>query len=136
MPNKIKLLLVAIGSFIIGFLLYKEKNKNKPTDEDFNKTLAKQRGGKYFLIFNSIVVMSREVSKEQYDQFITQYPNGKAPSNVLNQFSTPTAKYTVENNKYYEYKWTGIDYGLGIEITKEEYDFLTKQNQFPEYISI
>lgn len=138
MSDRIKYSLIAIGSFLIGIILYTSKNKNKTplVDEDFNKTLAKQKDGRFFLVFNNIVVLSREITSEQYDNFLKQYPTGKAQGNVINQFSTPTTKYTVENNKYYEYKWTDNGYSSPMEITKEEYDFLTKKNLFPEYINI
>lgn len=136
MSSRVKYALIALGSFLIGFLLYTRKNKTTFVDDDFNKTIAKQKDGRYFLVFNNIVVLSREIDKDQYDKFLQQYPTGKAQGNVLDQFSTPPAKYTAENNKYYEYKWTGTGYGQGIEITKEEYDFLTKRNTFPEYVSI
>lgn len=124
--KNINYLLVALGSFLVGFIYF--TRKPKPVDENFNKTIAKEKGGRYFLVFNNIVVLTREVSKEQYDQFLQQYPTGKANNNVLSQFSTPPTKYTQENGKYFEYTWTGSQYSQGIEITKEEYDFLTKKN--------
>lgn len=125
--RNISYILVGIGSFILGALYFKQKNK-KEVDENKNQTLAIIKDGKYYLIFNSIVVLSREISKEQYDNFLKAYPTGKAPNNVLNNFSTPPPTYTVSNGKYYESTWSNGSYGIPIEITKEEYDFFTNKN--------
>lgn len=127
MSDRLKYLIVGILSLGIGFAWAYQKNKQH-IDNNLNQTVAKQRGDKYFLVFNSIVVLSREISKDQYDKFLSQYPSGKAPSNVLNNFSTPTDKYVVDNGIYYEYKWDGNKYITPIEITKEEYLFLTGKN--------
>lgn len=120
-------LIAAIVSFIVGALLYLSRN-NKPVNEDFNKTLAKEKDGRFFLLFNGAVVLSREVTKEQYDTFLMQYPLGVAPNNVLNAFSSPPNKYTYENGKYYEYTWNGILYNNRVEITKDEYDYFKRNN--------
>lgn len=127
MSDKVKYLLVGLLSFGIGFAWYTKRNKIV-SDVDFNKTIARQKGTNYFLVFNSVVVLSRQISKEQYDRFFIQYPSGKASSNVLDKFSMPTDKYVASNGKYYEYKWDGTKYCVPIEITKEEYIFLTGKN--------
>ncbi len=123
MSNRIKYTIFAVGSFILGIILYYTNQVSKPVDSDFNKTLAKHTGDKYFLVFNSIVVLTREVSPDQYNYFLKQYPSGKAPNNVLDQFSTPAdTKFTYENGKFYEYVYKDGQYQNPIEITKEEYD--------------
>src|SRR6185503_4155164 len=126
MSTNIKYLITAIGAFLVGFLYY--SNRKKQVDTDFNKTLARQKDGRYFLIFNSIVVLSREITKEQYDTFLKQYPSGIAPSNVISDFSSVPARYTTSGGKYFESTWTGSEYNRPIEITEEEYLFLTKNN--------
>lgn len=135
MSNRAKYLLIAIGSFLLGFIYYTGKNKRSVVDGDLNKTIAKQKDGNYFLIFNNIVVLSRQITKEQYDLFLQQYPTGKAPNNVLDQFSTPPDKFTIDNGRFYESKWTPNGYGQKIEITKEEYQFLTTKNSVPMFVS-
>lgn len=127
MSTNIKYFITAIGAFLLGLLYYKGRQK-AVLNTDFNKTIVKQKDGKYFLIFNSLIVLSREITKTQYDEFLKQYPSGKADSNVLDKFSPPPSKYTIENGKYFEYKWNGSSYGNAIEITKEEYGFLTKKD--------
>lgn len=127
MSTNIKYLITAIGAFLLGLLWYSNQKK-KSIDGDFNKTVAKISNGKYFLIFNSVVVLSREITKEQYESFLKQYPTGIADSNVMNEFSSHPSKYTIEGGKYYEYTWDGNKYGQGIEITKAEYSYLSKNN--------
>jgi hypothetical protein len=135
MSNRVKYLLIAIGSFLVGFIYYAGKNRKQAVDGDFNKTLAKTKNGHYFLVFNNIVVLSREITKEQYEAFLKQYPTGQAPNNVLDDFSTPPDKFTIDNGKYYEAKWTPNGYGQRIEITKEEYEFLTTKNREAMFVA-
>lgn len=134
MSNRIKYLLIAIGSFLVGFIYYTSKKK-AVVDGSLNKTIAKEKDGHFFLIYNNIVVLSREITKEQYDLFFKQYPTGQAPNNVLDQFSTPPDKFTIENGLYFESKWSETGYGQKIEITKEEYEFLTDKNNAAIFVA-
>lgn len=130
MSNRIKYILIAFVSLIVGYAYY-SRNQNKKTlkqNSDLNKTSAVVKDGKYFLVFNSIVVLTKEITKDQYNSFLMSYPSGKANSNVIDKFSTPNeSKYITQNGKYYEYKWDGTKYINAIEITMEEFDFLTKK---------
>lgn len=145
LSEKTKLILVAIASFLLGVLFFWTKNKiskgdtkkvEPEVDVDKDKTIAHEENGKYFLVFNSVVVLTRSVSKEQYDSFISQYPLGKAEGNVIDKFSDVPNKYTTENGKYFESIWNGAEFGKKLEITKEEFDFYTKSNGvLDKYIS-
>jgi len=128
MSNRIKYTIFAIVSFLLGIYLYYTNQASKPVDKDFNKTLAKKIGDKYFLVFNSIVVLTREVDQDQYEAFLKQYPTGTAPNNVLNDFSTPQTKYIQEGNTYYEIPYINGEYKGKSEITKEEYEYFTTKN--------
>lgn len=123
--NTIKYVLVAIGSFLLGWLFFKSKKRPIVSDENFNKTISKQNDGKYYLVFNSVVILSKQVSKDQFDNFNKQYPTG-APKNVLPDFNPNINKYTIEDGQYYEYVWDGKEYGQKMPITKDEYEFRTK----------
>jgi len=132
--NTIKYVLVAIGSFLLGWLFFRNK-KQVNTDKNFNKTISQNSDGKYFLIFNSVVVLSKQVSKDQYDLFNQQYPQG-ATSNVLSDFNPNINKYTIEDGKYYEYVWDGNTYGQRTLITKQEYDYETSSKASTQYMKI
>lgn len=134
MSSNLKYLFTALAAFLVGFIYYSNRKK-KPVDDSFNKTIARKSGEKYFLIFNSAVVLSREITKEQYDSFISQYPTGIAPSNVLSDFSTPPPRYTSENGRYFESTWDDTKYGQKIEITKAEYAYWSKENNEMSLIS-
>lgn len=122
-------ILTALLSGIAGWFFYSAKNSNKKSSIDplAGKTTVEVKDGKYFLIFNGPLKLSKEITEEEYNAFAVQYPLGVAPFNILSRFSSNAPKYTRKGGKYYEYIWNGADYDRGIEITAEEYGFLTNK---------
>ena len=128
MNDKIKYIIIAVVSFFVGMFIY--SSRKKKVDPTFNRTVAINQDGKYYLVFNSAVVLSTEITKEQYESFKAQYPLG-AEDNLVSQYALPKDKYTYENGRYYEYKHTCVGYSEPMEITKEEYNFL-KNKSIPD----
>lgn len=132
MQEKYKYILVAIGSFLLGCLFFWTYSRSKnvkvdaPVDTDKDKTIANEKDGNYFLVFNSVEGLTREVTKDQYDLFLSQFPSGVADGNVIDLFSTMPNKYTEDGGKYYESVWNGDKYGKPLEISKDEYDYETE----------
>lgn len=132
MNNNLKYFLVAVGSFLFGWLYYNSK-KDINKESDLNKTFVAKKGSQYFIVFYSVVILSREITKEQYDSFMTANPKGKAEGNVIDNFSTPPPRYTIEGDEYFEYVWDGKNYGKRVAITKDEYNFLKNKGKLPEF---
>ena len=134
MQEKYKYILVAIGSFFLGWLFFWTYNRSKnlkvdaPVDTDKDKTIANEKDGKYYLVFNSVEGLTRNISKEQYDLFFVQFPSGVADGNVIDLFSTMPNKYTEVDGKYFESVWDGKQYGGKVEMSKEEYEYHTDGN--------
>lgn len=131
----IGIILAGIAAFFAGALYFKSRQERCSLPENFNRTLAVKKEDKYFLVFNSVVIISREVTKEQYDAFIAAHPSGSATGNVIDKFSSPPARYTYRDGSYFESTWEGDKYGRPIEITKEEYDFFKNKNSISSIVS-
>lgn len=130
MTNSVKIFLVAVLSFLFGWMLFKSNSpRSDGSATGLNKTKVVKDGEDYFIVFCGVVILSRRITKEQYDTFIAQYPNAQADGNAIDKFSTPPPKYTREGDIYYEYVWAGNEYGKKVEITKEEFLFRSKNNQ-------
>lgn len=134
MNKNLGYILTAILSGIAGWFFYSATHMpsssakvNPKIKENFGKTTVEIKDGKYFLIYNGVIDFSKEITLEEYNAFMTQYPTGVAPINILSRFSSNAPKYTKKGGKYYEYIWDGEAYGSGIEITAEEYAFLTNK---------
>lgn len=128
MNKNLGYILTALFSGIAGWFLFSATHKKPLTvKENSGTTTVKVKDGKYFLIYNGALDLSKEITLEEYNAFMAQYPEGFAPFNILNSFSSNAPKYTKKGGKYYEYIWDGECYGSGIEITPEEYAFLTNK---------
>lgn len=128
MNKNLGYLLTAILSGVAGWFFFSATHKETPKlKENFGATTVEIKDGKYFLIYNGAIDISREITIEEYNAFMSKYPTGIAPSNILSRFSSNAPKYTKKQGKYYEYIWNGEEYGSGIEITQEEYAFYTNK---------
>lgn len=133
MNRNLGFILTALLSGIAGWFFYSATHKkisereNPEIDPLKGATTVKVKDGKYFLIYKGVLELSKEITLEEYNSFMAQYPSGSTPFNILNSFSSSAPKYTIKGGKYFEYIWDGVSYGSAIEITKEEYGFLTNK---------
>lgn len=141
MNKSLGYILTAIVSGIAGWFFCSVAHRKKLANKESSSTnplrgttTAKTEDGKYFLVYNGALDLSKEITQEEHTAFMSQYPLGIAPLNALNAFSSNAPKYTKKAGKYYEYIWDGKAYGGAIEITQEEYNFLTNKQNFANFI--
>lgn len=137
LAERSKFILVAIGSFLLGWLFFwtieRVKKSDTKVEPDLSlkkdKTIAYEKNGKHTLVFDGDEnLIRRDISKEQYDSFISKHPSGNADGNVVDQYSDVPNKYYEQDGKFYEEIWNGNEYAFKLEITKGEYDYRIKNN--------